>query len=192
MRKRSEAGRAGAALGVVVLFAAIALPAQSPPPPTAAKAMELAALLQARKLEAFAAKVPGEEGRFVAARLIPNVQLLAITALHTRRMDMEYYLYNKDHRNAYLDLNSSTFSTERVVVDDAMADGLVALPGKSLAHDSVVKGGDRQTFDGVFADGRKRNDKRVPQEVYMKTFSDAEQSYSKILEVLIAELKKGS
>ena len=190
MTTGSGAWRVGAIAAAVVLAGATALPAQSQTPATAAKAKELATLLQARKLEAFAARVPGESGRFVATRLIPNVQLLAITALHTRHMDMEYYLYNNDHRNAYLDLNSSTFSTERVLIDDAMADGLVALPGRSPVHDSVVKGADRQTFDGDFADGRKRNDKRILQDAYMKSFSDAEQQYSKMLDILIAEIKK--
>jgi hypothetical protein len=190
MTSGSEAGRAGAVVLAALLAGAIALPAQSQTPATAAKAKELAALLQEKKLEAFAARVPGESGWFVAARLIPNVQLLAVLAHHTRHMDMEYYLYNKDHRNAYLDLNSSTFSTERVVIDDALADGLVSLPGRSPVHDSVVNGTERQMFDGDFADGRKRNDKRVAQDVYMKAFADAEARYTKILDVLIAELKK--
>ena len=190
MTTGSGAWHVGAIATAVVLAGAIALPAQSQTPATAAKAKELATLLQAKKLEAFAARVPGESGRFVATRLIPNVQLLAIMALHTRHMDMEYYLYNNDHRNAYLDLNSSTFSTERLVIDDAMADGLVALPGRSPVHDSVVKGNDRRTFDGDFADGRKRNDTRIAQDAYMKTFSDAEQQYSKMLDILIAEIKK--
>lgn len=190
MTSSSVAGRVGAAIAIAFLAGTIALPAQSQTPATAAKAKEMATLLQAKKLEAFAARVPGESGRFVATRLIPNVQLLTVIALHARYMDMEYYLYNKDHRNAYLDLNSSTFSTERVVIDDAMADGLVALPGRNPVHDSVVKGSERQTFDGEFSDGRKRNDKRIPKEAYMKAFSEAEQQYLKMLDVLIAEIKK--
>jgi len=183
--------RVGVAIAMALLAGAVAVPAQSQAPATAAKVKELAALLQARKLEAFAVRVPGEAGRFVATRIVPNVQLLTVLALHTRHMDMEYYLYNKDHRNAYLDLASSTFSTERVLIDDALADGLVALPGRSLAHDSVVKGTERQMFDGEFSNGR-RNDERTPKDAYMKVFADAEQQYAKMLDLLIAEIKKVS
>lgn len=167
-----------------------ALPAQSQTPATAAKAKELASLLQVKKLEAIAGRVPGEAGHFTAALLIPNVQLLVVAALHNRPMDSEYYLYNKDYKSAYMDLNSSSFSTERVVIDDALADGLVAMPGKNLALDSFVKGSSRQVFDGQFADPRKKNDKRISQDAYNKLFAEAEQQYTKLLDILIAEVKK--
>lgn len=191
MTSRVDGRRVGAAICAAVVAATMTAPALSQAPATAARVKELATLLQARKLEAFATRVPDEPKRFVAARLIPNVQLLTVMALHQRHMDMEYYLYNKDHRNAYLDLNSSTFATERTLIDDAMADGLVALPGRNLAHDGVVNGSERVTFDGLFDDGRRRNEDRMPKEAYMKAFAAAEQAYLKMLDILIAELKAG-
>ena len=97
MMKGPRIGRATAAVTAVFATAClIVLPAQSQAPATGAGAKELAGLLQAKKLEAIAARMPGESGRFVAVLLIPNVQLLAVSALHTRPMDPEYYLYNKD------------------------------------------------------------------------------------------------
>ena len=191
MIRGSGAARAGTVvLAVLMLAAGAAVPAQSQAPATGAAAKELASLLQAKKLEAIAARMPGEAGRFVAGLLVPNIQMIVISALHTRPMDTEYYLYNKDFKTAYMDLNSSALSTERIVIDDAMADGLIALPGKNLAHDSFVKDTTRQIFDGSFADPRKRNDKRIPQDAYMKAFAEAEGQYAKILAVLVAELKK--
>jgi hypothetical protein len=189
--ERSVAGRAIAAVALAVFVVGVAaLPAQSQAPATAAKAKELAGLLQAKKLEAIAARVPGDSGRYVAALLIPNIQLLTVTALHGRPMDTEYYLYNKDFKTAYIDLNSSSLVTERIVVDDALGDGLVALPGKSLAHDAIVKGSSRQIFDGDFADPRRKNQKKISQDDYMKAFGEAEQQYLKVLGILIDELKK--
>jgi hypothetical protein len=172
----------------------VAVPAQSQAPaaaPTAAAAKELSSLLTGRKLEAFVARIPGESGRFVATFLVPNVQLLVVSGLHSRPLDAEYYLYNKDFKTAYMDLSASMLVKERLVIDDSMADGLVSLPGKSLAHDSCVKDGARRVFDGDFADPRRRNQKKIPQDEYMKNFSEAEQQYTKLLEILIAELKKG-
>jgi hypothetical protein len=168
----------------------VTLPAQSQAPATAAAAKELAGLLAAKKLEAFAARAPDEPGRFVAAFLVPDVQLLAVSGLHGRSLDAEYYLHQKDYRTAYMDLSASMLVKERVIIDDAMANGLVSLPGRSLAHDGWILDGKRQTFDGEFSDPRRKNQKKIPQDEYMKAFGDAEGHYAKIIGILVAELKK--
>jgi hypothetical protein len=184
--------RIGPALAGALIALAVSQPAQSQAPAsaTAATAKELAALLGEKKFEAFAARVPGETGRFVGAFIVPGVQLLVVSGLHGRSLDAEYYLYNKDFKSAYMDLSASMLVKERVVIDDAMADGLVMLPGKSLAHDSFVRDGARQLFDGDFADPRRKNQKKISKDDYEKAFAEAEAHYTKCLGILIAELKK--
>jgi hypothetical protein len=165
--------------------------AQAPPPSaSAAKAKELVGLLQSKKLETVAVRYPGEDGRFLAALLVPNAQLLVVAANYSRPSDIEYYLYHKEFMNAYTNLYSSALAEKRVFVEDALHDGLMALPGKSLAHDSVTSGGTRQVFDGDFADPRRRNQKKISQEDYFKAFASADAEYTKLLGILIEDLKK--
>jgi hypothetical protein len=83
-------------------------------------------------------------------------------------------------------------SKDKTFIEDALCDGLVALPGKSLARDSALIGTDRQIFDGDFAKPSQRNSKKVPHDVYHKRFSTAEERYVRVLGVLIEEVKKMS
>ena len=195
MRQARPADATVARTAAALLLAATVVYAQAPaaPPSTStSKAKELVGLLQARKLEAIAAREPDQAGRFVAALLVPNAQLLLVAAKYSQPMDIEYYLYQKEFMNAYVNLNSSPHSGEKFFIEDALHDGLVALPGKSLAHDSVTSPAGRQIFNGDFADPRRRNDKRIAQEAYMKGFVSADERYAQLLTVLIEQLKKAS
>ena len=172
----------------VRLMAQAAMP---PPSTSAAKAKELVGLLQARKLESFAARMPNEAGRYLAVLLVPNAQLLAISASYGRPTDMEYYLHNKEYQNAYTNLSSSTLSEDKLFFEDALHDGLVAVPGKSPVSDAVRIGSARHDFNGVFLDPRRKNPAaKMTQEDYFKAFVSADERYAKILDVLITELKK--
>jgi len=168
--------------------AATGLAAQAPVATSAAKAKEVAALLAAKKLETFAAR-EGEKSRYVAVLLVPNVQLLVVSAAYSRDNDIEYSLYNKQYQNAYLDLRSGIYGSDRFLVDDALADGLVALPGKNPQHDTVKMDTVEHAFDGKYGGAKSRDPKRPPQDVYMKTYADADARYAKLLDVLIAQLK---
>ena len=172
------------------------LAAQAAPPPStsAARAKELVGLLQARKLESFAARMPNEAGRYLAVLLVPNAQLLAVSASYSRPTDMEYYLHNKEYQNAYTNLSSSTLAENKLFFEDALHDGLVPLPGKSPVADAVRIGAARQDFNGDFADPRRRNQAKdkISQEAYFKAYVSADEQYAKVLDVLIAELKKAT
>ena len=184
-----------ALLLAVALTAGVAVRAQAPSAATesAAKAKELAALLQAKKLEAFAARDAMQPGRYVAAIVVPGVQLLVVSAAYSRVNDIEYSLYNKKFQDAYLDLKSGALSTDRFFVDDAMCDGLVAVPGKSPLHDAVHMDGAKVVFDGDFIDPKKsKNSKKVPEDVYRKNFATADMRYAKALDLLITELKRNA
>jgi hypothetical protein len=175
----------------VVLMAGVTVRAQAPSATeSGVKAKELAALLQAKKLEAFAARDAMQPGRYVAAIVVPGVQLLVVSAAYSRTNDIEYSLYTKKFQDAYLDLKSGALSTDRFFVDDAMCDGLVALPGKNPLHDAVHMDGAKVVFDGDFVDPKKKNSKKIPEDVYRKNFAAADMRYAKALDLLITELKR--
>ena len=72
-----------------------------------------------------------------------------------------------------------------MLIEDIKADGIRAQPGKGEASDIVTRGaGAPFQLDG------KWKDRKMAQDDYTKAFQDAETSYRKILEALIAELKK--
>ena len=181
----------GAVLTIVGGLAAGAA-AQAPASVSTDKARELAALMAAQKLESFAARDGGEDThRYVAVLVIPNVQLLMVSCKYTQKNDIEYSLYTKQYQTAYQDLRSGVFGSERFFVDDAQLNGLVAVPGKNPQHDAIMIEKDRHIFDGLFGDGKGRNAKNPLTDVYMKTFSDADARYARLLDVLIAQLKGG-
>lgn len=183
-----------AVLLAVVLCASVTVRAQAPSSASesGAKAKELASLLQAKKLEAFATRDAMQPGRYVAAIIVPGVQLLVVSASYSRTNDIEYSLYNKKFQDAYLDLKSGALSTDRFFVDDAMCDGLVAVPGKNPLHDSVSMDGAKIVFDGDFVDPKKKNSKKVPEDVYRKNYSTADMRYAKALDVLLTEIKRAA
>jgi hypothetical protein len=149
-------------------------------------------LLQSRKLEAFAARVPGQPGRHVAVLHVPGVQLLVVSAVYEKVSDLDYRLYHKDFMNAYLDLRTGVLSKDRWFVEDARADGLMAVPPRELAPDSVTAGTEQRTFDGDFADPRRRNQKKISQDDYFKAYTAADAQYATLLGILLEELKKGA
>jgi len=165
--------------------------AQAPVSVSTDKAKELASLMAAQKLEAFAARDGEDTQRYVAVLVIPNVQLLMVSCKYTQKNDIEYSLYTKQYQTAYQDLRSGVFGSERFFVDDAQLNGLVAVPGKNPQHDAIAIEKDRHIIDGLFGDGKGRNAKNPLTDVYMKTFSDADARYARLLDVLIAQLKSG-
>lgn len=195
MTKPTSLGRTGATLFAATCLAAGSFAqAQAPAAPaaqSAAKAAEFSALLQSKKLEAFAMRDPVKSDHFVAALLVPKTQLLLVAATYTRPMDIEYRLYNKDFMGVYVDLNTSMLSTEKFFVEDMLGDGLIAIPLKNAPHDAVKLGTEKQTFNGDFADPRRRNqEKKISQEDYLKKYGEADQRYAAILVLLIEQLKK--
>jgi hypothetical protein len=165
--------------------------AQAPASVSTDKAKELVSLMAAQKLESFAARDGENTLRYVAVLVVPNVQILVVSCKYTRDNDIEYSLYHKQYQNAYQDLRSGVFGSDRFFVDDAQMNGLIAVPGKNPQHDAIMLEKDRHVFDGLFGDGKGRNAKKPLTDAYMKTFSDADARYAHLLDVLIAQLKTG-
>lgn len=159
-------------------------PAKSP---EAVKA--LAALLDARKLTAYAAH-DGDSYKFVAVLYAPGVQMLGIAATYERAGDIDYYLDHKTYETAYADLRSGIYSKDKFMVEDLQCNGLVAQPKKGAPQDTVTRGTERRVFDGLFNEPNRNDPKKVPYDVYAKAFADADDQYMHILTVITDALKK--
>src|SRR5262249_17454751 len=103
--------------------------------PDAVKA--LAALLDSKKLTAFAAH-DGDPYKFVAVLYAPGVQMLGIAATYERAGDIDYYLDHQDYQTAFADLRSGIASKDKFLVEDLQANGLIPQPKRDAPQDSVT------------------------------------------------------
>ena len=184
---RTQAAVVCALVGAAQLTAvAQALPSPTSPP----RVKELVALLQSKKLEAFAVKDTAEKGRFVAVYLVPGAQLMLISAGYERPTDVEYRINEKDFMNAYAELNSSVLAKDKVFFQDVLCDGLLPKPTNG-ADDSVTIGTTKRVFNGEFNDPKKKPDPKKPSfEEYVKAYTEADAKYTSLLTMLLEELKK--
>lgn len=176
----------------VTLGASTAASAQKPAPVMSAsspKAKELVTALQAKRLESFAVADPATPGRYVAVLHVPGAQLLVVAATYEKALEMDSRIYYKDFNNAYADLRTGIYAKDKLQIDDARGDGLVAVPGKDLLHDSVKMGDQQRTFDGDFVDAKHKNPKKMSEDDYFKLFNDADQRYTRLLGLLLDAVK---
>ena len=184
----------------VVLFSSASLLAsptavQAPTFPeavSAAKAKELATLMQSKKIEAFAAKVPEQPARYTAVLLSPGVGMTVVSSTYERFSDIDYRIYYKDYMNAFMDLRGGILAKNRIIIEDHKGDGLLPVPGKESAPDVVQGGTAPRIFDGDFADPKKRAQKppKISPEEYLKLYTTNDAAYATLLDVLLTELKK--
>jgi hypothetical protein len=77
------------------------------------------------------------------------------------------------------------------MVEDMLCDGLVAIPAKGqLLTDTVSFQAAKHVFDGAIADPKKKSDKRITREDYMKAFSEADAEYQHLLAMLLSGLRQ--
>ena len=152
--------------------------------PTAAR---LTAALRERKLEVIAARNPDQPGAFIAALYVPGSQLLVVTAPYAVAAVLDKYIADGRHMDVYLALNGADRQAERFFVMDMNADGLrrECEPGESF--DSTIRDGRHQvSFDGNWrAQG-------VTGDAYDARFSEDDERYARLLEVLAASLAEGT
>jgi hypothetical protein len=182
----------GAGVCVVAGWVAVASAhVDFPEAKSAAAAKELAALLDSKKLDGYAAK-DGAVTKWVAVSYAPGERMLAVAMTYDRPGDLEYFFNQKDFGSIYRTLRAAAFtSTDGFIVDDAQANGLVPQPKKNQPDDDVLFGSVRKTFDGVFNEPKKTDPKKPSFDDYLKTFTDADERYTHILTVITGELKKG-
>jgi hypothetical protein len=148
---------------------------------SAALAKELVDLLEAKKVTSIAARDPIEKDRFIAAMTYPG-QLMVVTGKYTVPVLLDEKISFGKFMDVYVELNGAAVPSSKIFFEDQFADGLVHNK-KQTAFDSVVFG-DKQTF----LDGDHRKAK-MSKEEYAKLFADADEQYSKALELLLTQLK---
>ncbi|MEO8075515.1 MAG: hypothetical protein ABI818_04245 [Acidobacteriota bacterium] len=143
-------------------------------------ASELVALMKSRNLDAIAAPDPEQQDRFVAALLIPDVQLLVVGATTTAPAYLQSQLAQHLYRDAYSTLQSAAVLKTKLFFQDMGSDGLTE--GGSL--DIMYEHGTEQTvFDGDW----KRQ--KISKAAYDKKLQKADADYAKMLQLLIEALR---
>lgn len=147
---------------------------------SAAVATELTALLTGRHLDAIAAQDPDAPNRFVAALLVPDAQLLVVSAEYPAPAELQSQLAQKNYRDIYAALHQPASLQTRVFVVDAGCDGL-----RSGADnvDVLYEKGKQTTFDGRW------KQQGLSETAYNKKVGDADDQYAKMLTTLLTALK---
>jgi len=169
-------------LGCVVLLL-VSAPARAQDSKSAGLTGELVKLLDAMKLDSIAAKVQGDE--YVGALYFPGSQLLVVKARYSVPERMDEQLAKKNYRDVYIDLNSASVPASKVLIADLGANGLYARR-RDNQFDTADIGGRSYSFDGEWGKAK------LSEQEYMKAFQATEGEYVKMLEALVAELKKTS
>jgi hypothetical protein len=174
---------AGACLAVVFALApsrnALAQDSES-----ARAAKQLAAALDAAKVDAIAAKDPTRPGTYVAALYFSGAQLLVISAQYSAPVLLDAKLGKKEYRDIYLDLYGAPMAGTKVFIEDFGPDGLKAKPDGDVAPDSYEASGKRTAFDG------KWGEQKLTETEYQQAFTAASGAYAKMLAALLDQLKK--
>ncbi|MBI2187606.1 MAG: hypothetical protein HYU37_10910 [Acidobacteria bacterium] len=150
---------------------------------SAGLAAELAKLLDSMKLDSIAAKVQGDE--YVGALYFPGSQLLVVRARYSVPERMDEQLAKKAYRDVYIDLNSASVPASKVLIADLGANGLYPRRRENQ-FDTADIGGRSYSFDGEWGKAK------LSEQEYMKAFQATEGEYVKMLEALVAQLKKTS
>ena len=172
---------ASVVLAALAAFA-VAAPASAQESKSAPIAKQLAAALDAGKLDSIAAKDPGAPDIFVAALYFPGMQLLVVSGKYSVPQLLNERLQRKEYRDVYMDLNGA--ATEKMFVEDPGIDGLKPKRDSNQPFDQAEMAGKRTLFDGDWK-AQKMNEQD-----YLKAFAAADERYAQILAALLAQAKK--
>jgi hypothetical protein len=173
------------ALAAAIAVGLLSGPCAAQEPESVRLAQELVQLMADQKLEALAAKYPDSPDRYVAALCYPSAQLLVVSARYPVPVLFDQRLATQDYREAYLELYSAGLRQDRLFIDDLLADGLRPNRQPNAPFDSITDAaGVITSFDG---DWQRQ---RLSEREYLDRYAAAEQQYTKMLEVLLAQLKK--
>jgi hypothetical protein len=173
--------RMAAVFGLVL--AALPLPAAAQGSKSAAVAKELVQMMDQKKLDSIAAKLPTGDGNYAAALYFPNVQLLVISGHYSAPQLMDPRLSGKQYRDTYMELSGTVTPNTKIFVQDMGEPGLSQRKQENM-YDTWNHAGKIIMFDGD-PDKQKMSDAE-----YSKTFTAADEEYAKILSALLAEAKK--
>jgi hypothetical protein len=171
------------AIAIILAVVALAARAAAQAPKSLALAKELATALDSKKLDAIAAKIPGEEDRYTAVLYFPGVQMLVIAGKYSAPALLDPKIAAKQYRDVYLELSGTVPKESKIFVMDMGAPGLNQKRIDGY-FDTWTQGDKQVTFDGTW-DAQK-----ISEGDYMKQFTAADGEYSKILSALLTEAKK--
>jgi hypothetical protein len=175
--------RNGLAGVLVFLWAGHAFAQQTKSAPLA---RQLAAALDAAKLESIAAKDPTTPDTYVAALYFKGLQLLAVSAAYSAPPLLDARIAKKEYRDVYIDLNSAAMPDTKFFAADLGIDGLNARREGDAPADSVDTRGRRTAFDGQW------RQQQLSEDEYLKIHAAADERYAAMLTALLAEVKKTS
>lgn len=147
-------------------------------------AKQLAAALEAAKIDSIAAKDPTRAGTYIAALYFSGTQLLVISAQYSVPTLLDQKLLKKEYRDIYLDLYGAPVPGTKVFIEDFGADGFKAKPDDSTAPDSYEAGGKRTAFDGDW------NAQKLSESEYQRVLAAAGSQYSLMLKALLDQITK--
>jgi hypothetical protein len=172
-----------AAVALVAL--SLAAPAFAQESKSAPLARQLAAALDAGKMDCIAAKDPSMPDVFVAALYFPG-SLLVVSGKYSVPQLLSDRVTKKEYRDVYMDLNGAATPDTKVFIQDPGADGLKARRDENQAFDLVEISGKQTMFNSDW------KAQKLSEQDYMKAFGDADERYVKILTALLAQVKKTS
>jgi hypothetical protein len=153
--------QSAAVLGFAVLC--LPAPAGAQTSKSAAIAKELVAVMDEKKLDAIAAKLPAASDQFPVL--------------------MEPRLAKKEYKDTYMELTGTVAPATRISVQDLGAPGLSQRRQDNL-FDTWTQAGKPIMFDG------DPDRQKISNEDYAQSFAAADEEYAKILGALLAEAKK--
>ena len=168
----------------VLLGLSAVVPVSAQDSKSAPLAKQLAAALDAAKMDSIAAKDPEAPDIFAAALYFPGMQLLVVSGKYSVPQLLTTRIANKEYRDVYLDLNGA--ATAKTFIEDPGADGLKAKRESNQPFDQAEMAGKRTMFDGDW------KAQKMSEQDYLKAFSAADDRYAQILAALLAQLKKTS
>jgi hypothetical protein len=154
---------------------------------------QLTMLLEQKKIDAIAAPDAQNPGGYVAALYFPGTQLLVVSAKYSAPALLTELLARKDYRAVYAELTSASVPGSKLFVNDVYANGLALKPSGSNPPDSIESAANppdsiesaatQATFDGAWKKAK------IAEADYIKSFTDADAAYTRVLQELINLLK---
>ena len=172
--------------GAVLVFALILpAPGSAQDSKSGPLAKQLAAAMDAAKIDSIAARDGADGDIFVAALYFPG-QLLVISGKYSVPQLLNDRLGRKEYRDVYMDLNGASAAGTKVFIQDPGADGIKAKRDDNQAFDIVDIGGKQTMFNSDW------KAQKLSEQDYQKLFADADERYAKILTALLSQVKKTS
>jgi hypothetical protein len=166
--------KARAAILCVAGIALTSLPARAQGSSTIAT--ELASLMAARRIEAFAVQDPDAPNRFVATLLIPQVQMLVVSAEYPAPAELQTQLAQKNYRDVYAALHQPAAAASRFFLIDLGCDGL--RPSGDTVDVLYEKGITQTLFNGDW------KTQGLTEVAYKQRLQQADAQYARLLTLL--------